>query len=75
LLHGLNRSGGIPEPDGPTSADGSAGGGSGGMARVGKVDEGGGDGSVQGASGPWGRPLGPMVVHVIRRTASAPTGR
>jgi hypothetical protein len=47
LLHGLNRSGGGPDPDGPASVDGSVGGGT---ARVG---EGGGDGSVRGASGPW----------------------
>jgi hypothetical protein len=72
LPHRLNRSGGVPESDGPTSVDGSAGGG--GAARVGEVSEGDSDDSVRGASGPWGQPLGPMVMRVVRRTASAPMG-
>jgi hypothetical protein len=54
LLHGLNRSGDIPEPDGPASVNGSADGGSGGATRVGEDGD---DGYVRGASGPWGRPL------------------
>jgi hypothetical protein len=55
--------------------DGSTdGGGGGGAARVDKVSEGSGDGFVQGASGPWGQPLGPMVMRAVRRTASTPTG-
>jgi hypothetical protein len=59
-LHGLNRSGDVPEPDGSASMDGSAGGGA---ARVGEV---GGDGLVRGASGPWGWPLGPMAMCAVR---------
>jgi hypothetical protein len=51
LPHGLNRFGGVPEPDRPTSVDGSAGGG-GGAARVSEVGEGDVDGFVQGAIGP-----------------------
>jgi hypothetical protein len=62
LPHGLNRSGGVPEPDGPTSGDGSAGGGGSGSgaARVGGVV------SIHGASGPWGRPHGPTEMRVVR---------
>jgi hypothetical protein len=59
-VHRLNRSDDVPEPDGPASVDGSAGGGGDGAARVGEVGDDGGDDSVRGASGPWGRPLGPM---------------
>jgi hypothetical protein len=61
----------VPEPNKPASVDGSAGGGA---AKVDEVGEGGGDGSVRGASGPWGRPLGPMVMRAIRRVTNAPTG-
>jgi hypothetical protein len=62
LPHGLNRSGGVPEPDRPASGDGSAGGGGdgSGAARVGDVV------SVCGTSGPWGRPHGPMEMRVVR---------
>jgi hypothetical protein len=60
-----------PLSDGAVSVDGNAGGGGGGATRVG---EGSGDGSVRGANGPWGRPLGPMVMHVVRWIAGAPTG-
>jgi hypothetical protein len=75
LPHGLNRSCGVSEPDEPTSVDGSVdGGGGGGAARVGEVGEGSGVGFVQGASGPWGQPLGPMVMRAVRRTAGTPMG-
>jgi hypothetical protein len=75
LPHGLNRSCGVSEPDEPTSVDGSVDGGSGGgAARVGEVGEGSGVGFVQGASGPWGQPLGPMVMRAVRRTAGTPMG-
>jgi hypothetical protein len=66
LPHGLNRSGDVLEPDGLASGDGSTGGDDGGVARVSEVGEDGGEGSVRGASGPWGQPLGPMVIRVIR---------
>jgi hypothetical protein len=62
LPHKLNRSGDIPESDGPASVDGSAGGGA---VRVSEVGEGGGDGSVRCTSGPWGRPLRPMEMCVV----------
>jgi hypothetical protein len=39
LPHRLNKSDGVPEPDGPASGDGSVGGGRGGAARVGEVRE------------------------------------
>jgi hypothetical protein len=71
LPHGLNRSGGVSEPDGPASVDGSAHGG--GVANVGEVGEAGGDGSVRDAIGPWGRPLGPMVMRAVQRTTGVPT--
>jgi hypothetical protein len=75
LPHELNRSCGVSEPDGPTLVDGSIdSGGGGGVARVGEVGEGSGDGSIRGTSGPWGRPLGPMVMRAIRWTADTPTG-
>jgi hypothetical protein len=54
--------------------DGSAGGNGGGVARVSTIDEGGGDGSVRGTSGPWDQPLGPMVIHATRQIVGAPTG-
>jgi hypothetical protein len=53
------------------STDGSGGGGA---ARVSEVGEGSSDASVRGASGPWGQPLGPMVMRAVRWTASTPTG-
>jgi hypothetical protein len=74
LPHKLNRSDDVPEPDRPASVDESAGGGGGGAARVGEIGEGGDDDSVRGTSGPWVRPLGPMVMCAVRRTAGAPTG-
>jgi hypothetical protein len=47
LPHGLNRSCGIPKPDGPASVDGSTdGSGGGGAARVSEVGEGSSDASV-----------------------------
>jgi hypothetical protein len=60
LPHGLNRSGGVPKPDGLASGDGSTGDDDGGAARV--------DGmvSVRGTSGPWGRPHGPTEMRAIR---------
>jgi hypothetical protein len=57
LPHGLNSSGGVPEPDGPASGDGSVSGGGDGAARVGEVGEVDDVVSVRGASGPWGRPV------------------
>jgi hypothetical protein len=30
--------------------------------------------AVLGANGPWGRPHGPMEMHVVRRITDAPTG-
>jgi hypothetical protein len=63
LPHRLNRSCGVPEPDGLASREGSAGGGGGGAARVGEV---GGVVSVCGASVPWGRPRGPIEMCVVR---------
>jgi hypothetical protein len=71
LPHGLNSSGGVPEPDGPASGDGSVGGDGGGVARVGEV---GGVVSVYGASGPWGRPRGPMEMCAVQRITGAPMG-
>jgi hypothetical protein len=64
LPHRLNRSDGVSEPDGPVSGDGSAGGG-GGAARD-EVGEVGGVVVVRSASGPGGRPRGPMKVHAVR---------
>jgi hypothetical protein len=46
LPHRLNRSDDVPGPDGPALGDGSASGGGGGVARVSKVGENGGEGSV-----------------------------
>jgi hypothetical protein len=75
LPHGLNRSYGVLEPDEPASVDGSAdGGGGGGATRVGEVSESSGDGSIQSASGPWGRPLGPMVMCIVRWTTGTSSG-
>jgi hypothetical protein len=66
LPHGLNSSGGVPEPDGPTSGDGSVSGDGGGAARVGEVGEVDDVVSIRGASGPWGRSRGPMEMHTVR---------
>jgi hypothetical protein len=63
LSHRLNSSSGVSELDGSTLGDGSAGGGSGGAARV---SEDGGVVSVSGASGPWGWPRGPTEMHVVQ---------
>jgi hypothetical protein len=71
LSHGFLRSDDVLEPEGPTSLEGSVGGGPG-VAREG-VGEVGGVVVVFGASGPWGRPLGPMEMHAIRRITGAPT--
>jgi hypothetical protein len=60
LPHRLNRSDGVPEPDGSASIDGS----DGGTARDG-VDEVGGV-VVLDASGPWGRPRLPMDILAVR---------
>jgi hypothetical protein len=38
------------------------------------VGEVGGMVAVLRASGPWGRPLGPMEMRVVQRIAGAPTG-
>jgi hypothetical protein len=53
LPHGLNRSGGIPEPDGLALVDGSVDGG--GVARDGAGEVG--VMVVRGASGPWVGPV------------------
>jgi hypothetical protein len=60
LPHGLNRSGGVPEPDGLALGDGSTGDGDGGAARVDDMV------SVRGTSGPWGRPHEPTEMRAIR---------
>jgi hypothetical protein len=73
LPHRLSSTGGDPEPEGLASLEGSTGGGPG-AAREG-VDELGGMVEVRGASGPWGRPLGPMEIHAVRRIIGGPTGR
>jgi hypothetical protein len=67
LLHELLRSGGVSKSEGPTSLEGSAG-GSGDVTRGG-VDEVGGVVAVRGASGPWGRPRGPMETRAVRHSA------
>jgi hypothetical protein len=72
LPHRLNRSGGVPEPDRPTSGDGSTDDG-GGVARDG-VGEVGGMVVVCGTSGPWGQPRGLTEMRVIRRITGAPMG-
>jgi hypothetical protein len=72
LPHRLSSTDGDPEPEGPTSLEGSADGG------LGMVREGAGELSgvvaVRGASGPWGRPLGSMEIGVVRRIIGDPTG-
>jgi hypothetical protein len=69
LSHRLNRSGSIPEPDGPASVDGSTGGG--GAMREGVSEVG--DVVVLGVSGPWGRPHGPLEILAVRRVNGACT--
>jgi hypothetical protein len=71
LPHGLNKSDGVPEPDGPASGDGSTD-GDGGTTRDG-VGEDGGVVAVRGASGPKGRPRGPMEMRAFWRIIGAPT--
>jgi hypothetical protein len=72
LPHRLLRSGGVPEPEGPSLLEGSACGGPS-VAREGVGDVGG-MVVVRGASGRWGRPLGPMEMHAVRLIIGAPTG-
>jgi hypothetical protein len=63
LPHGLIRFGGVLEPKGPASLEGSASGGPGAAREwVGEV---GGVVAVVGANGPWGQPLGPMEIRVV----------
>jgi hypothetical protein len=71
LPHILFRFGGVSESEGLASLEGSASGG--GTSRDG-VGEVGGVVSSCGASGPWGRPHGPMEIRVVRHITSAPTG-
>jgi hypothetical protein len=61
LPHILNRSGSVPEPDGPTSVDGST--DVGGVTRDGVGEVGG--MVVRGASGPWGWPREPMEILAV----------
>jgi hypothetical protein len=68
LPHGLFRSGGVLESEGPASLEGSA--DDGGVARDG-VD---GVVAVRDASSPWDQPSGPMEIRAIWRIANAPTG-
>jgi hypothetical protein len=63
LPHGLSSTDGDPEPEGPTSLEGSADGGLG-VVREG-VGELSGVVAVRGASGPWGRPLRPMEIDAV----------
>jgi hypothetical protein len=72
FLHRLKRAGGEPDPEGPTSLEGSAAGGPG-ATRVG-VGEPGGMVASRDASGPWGRPLGPMEILTVRRITGGPMG-
>jgi hypothetical protein len=72
LPHRLLRSGGIPEPEGPASLEGSVGSGPG-TVREG-VGEVGGVVPVLGVSGRWGRPLGLMEIRAVRRIAGTPMG-
>jgi hypothetical protein len=58
LPHRLLRFGGVLETEGPALLEGNAGGGPS-VVREG-VSEVGGVVAVRGASGPWGRPRGPM---------------
>jgi hypothetical protein len=73
MPHILLRSDGVPEPEGPASLEGSADGGPGATREV--VGEVGGVVTVCGASGPWGRPRGPMEMRVVQRIDDAPTGQ
>jgi hypothetical protein len=72
LSHGLFRSDGVSEPEGPASLEGSADGGPDaareGVSEVGSVVV------VHGTSGPWGQPHGSMDICVVRRIVGAPTG-
>jgi hypothetical protein len=71
MPHILFRSGGVLEPEGPASLEGSVGGRPDATREgVGKV---GGVVVVRGASGPWGRPRGPMEMRAVWRIAGAPT--
>jgi hypothetical protein len=70
LPHRLFRSGGVQETKGPTSLEGSAGGGPA-VAREG-VGEVGSVVVVCGASGPWSRPCGLMDMCAIRCITDAP---
>jgi hypothetical protein len=74
LPHRLNNSDGVLELDEPALGDGSTDGGGGGAARVDEVSEVGSAVSVSGASGPWGRPRGPMEMRAVQRIVGAPTG-
>jgi hypothetical protein len=72
LLHGLLRSGGVAEPEGPASLDESADNSPDTMREgVGEV---GGMVVVHGASDPWGRPRGLIEMHAIWRITDTPTG-
>jgi hypothetical protein len=62
LPHGLNRSDGAPEPDGPASVDGSIGGGAAMREGVNEVS----GVVVLSANGPWGWPHGPMEILAVR---------
>jgi hypothetical protein len=69
LPHGLNKSGSVLEPNGPTSGDGSI--DDGGATRDGVSEV---DGMVvHGTSGPWGWPYGPMEILTVWQIADAPT--
>jgi hypothetical protein len=72
LLHALLISGGVPESEGLASLEGSVGSG-GGTTREG-VGEVGGVVTVHGASGPLGRPRGPMEMCAVHRITGAPMG-
>jgi hypothetical protein len=72
LPHALLRSGDVPEPEGPTSLEGSADDGPDTMREG--VDELDGVVVVRGASGPWGRPLGPLEIRAVWRIVGGPMG-
>jgi hypothetical protein len=69
LPYGLNKSGSVLEPDGPTSGDGSIDGGGATRDGVSEVD----GMVVHGASGPWGWPYGPMEILTVWQIADTPT--
>jgi hypothetical protein len=71
LLHGLSSTGSDPESEGPSSLEGSTGGGLG-AVREG-VDELGGVVAVHGANSPWGQPLGPIEIRAVRCITDGPT--